>query len=642
MEYSVVFVDLIQLSQRCSMSALDHLPACSCPAHNQEPKILQNLLDGSEHKPGCHWKCSLGLQIKDEIRTDRSASVEMASIKFRQENDEDEQGNKKPSRLSSDFTYELNAQMQVYNAMTEAQSQHNKDGINLYQSILGRAWGSGAISHFLSQDSTRQNVQPQATRAEHTNHLTKDALLRRNDPMLSGRSSLLPVPSRNGLSNFSGSRHNSISKPSRSLSSSPASVASNSSSNSSQSSSSTVSSRTTPSPDFRGQSVAKLMCPKPEGQSSQREQPNRMNGYSKDFANYTREMTEKMEAEFQAKFRIGPAFPHKPPGPHHDAFHPYHRKVPVHDFLRYNQMEIPHSSFNQSGYPPDYPRNRSFSMGPSMNRIRPQIHRPRPKSLSVGQTDYETLARLAVARQLTSQRLQEESERKNNVLGPNTPHIIRDSRDETHLKTESMHLNMTRKSVIQEQHEPMDLSFKKDDDDDVPLVKQERLSNGSSMLENLLTAQGSTSRSESPTNNTTGCQPEPDCPVTLAKKNLLPASSRVSDWLDKIIHFAKSIPEFNSLPDKDKVTLLVNAWVRMLLLYMAEHDFEFAVTPSQVKSSDNDNENMEPQSSDVPTMSGVEQIQAFVQKCQFLGLDNKEYAFLRMQVLFHSGKCWMW
>ena len=133
---------------------------------------------------------------------------------------------------------------------------------------------------------------------------------------------------------------------------------------------------------------------------------------------------------------------------------------------------------------------------------------------------------------------------------------------------------------------------------------------------------------------------KPDIPitsstrVTLAKKNMFPITSRVSDWLVKIVKFSKSIPEFETLSQNDKMTLLLNSWTRLLLLYMAEQDFEFAVTPL---STDRQTPGVTPPP-DEPTMKSVENIQSFIKKCKTMTLDQKEYALLRMAVLFNAGK----
>lgn len=124
--------------------------------------------------------------------------------------------------------------------------------------------------------------------------------------------------------------------------------------------------------------------------------------------------------------------------------------------------------------------------------------------------------------------------------------------------------------------------------------------------------------------------------VTLAKKMVYPITSRVSDWLLKIVQFSKSIPEFASMSQNDKLTLLINAWTRMLLLLIAENEYEFAVTPLQTSSQSTGSSDTAP-SQDEPTMKSVERIQTFIKKCKNMSMDQKEYALMRMAVLFNAG-----
>ena len=132
--------------------------------------------------------------------------------------------------------------------------------------------------------------------------------------------------------------------------------------------------------------------------------------------------------------------------------------------------------------------------------------------------------------------------------------------------------------------------------------------------------------------------------VQLAKKNLLPVSARVSDWLDKAVRFAKSIPEFASLSNEDQTTLVLSSWARLVLLYMAEANFQFAVTPHSPRASSSGSNEFAPTSlsppptQDEPTMKSVEGVQSFIRKCQQMQVDAREYEFLRMLVLFNAGE----
>lgn len=122
--------------------------------------------------------------------------------------------------------------------------------------------------------------------------------------------------------------------------------------------------------------------------------------------------------------------------------------------------------------------------------------------------------------------------------------------------------------------------------------------------------------------------------VTLAKKNLLPISARVTEWLYKMVKFAKEIPQFVKLPNNDRLTLILNSWTRLLLMHMAENNFQFAVTPLPFSP---DHKTDEAPASNEPTMKSVESVQSFIRKCQSMNLDTSEFEYLRMLVLFNAG-----
>ena len=162
-----------------------------------------------------------------------------------------------------------------------------------------------------------------------------------------------------------------------------------------------------------------------------------------------------------------------------------------------------------------------------------------------------------------------------------------------------------------------------------------------------MTPAGRNSPCRTTANNANSCSTA--SAVTLAKKNLLPVSARVLDWLLRIVRFARALPQFATLSHHDKVTLLLNSWPRILLLYMAETDFEFAVTAAPrggaTGEKSNSNSSAKPMSTDspsldcgVPTMSSVEDIQRFIRKSQTLNLDSTEYEYMRMATLFHRGE----
>ncbi|WAR15074.1 7UP1-like protein [Mya arenaria] len=195
--------------------------------------------------------------------------------------------------------------------------------------------------------------------------------------------------------------------------------------------------------------------------------------------------------------------------------------------------------------------------------------------------------------------------------------------------------------------QPIDLSKKpaKQSSESRPCILEVMNVSKGSLLRNLLTpgARGMTSFDKQDSGRDT---PDSECykpevpitgstRVTLAKKMVYPITSRVSDWLLKIVQFSKSIPEFATMSQNDKLTLLINAWTRMLLFLMAENDSVFAVTPLRA-DSDPGAAPSKP-SPDEPTMKSVDGVQNFMRKCRNLAMDQKEYALLRMAVLFNTA-----
>jgi len=136
--------------------------------------------------------------------------------------------------------------------------------------------------------------------------------------------------------------------------------------------------------------------------------------------------------------------------------------------------------------------------------------------------------------------------------------------------------------------------------------------------------------------------------VTLAKRNLNPVKARVLERLTAMTTFALDLPEFCVLPFADQRSLLIGAMHRLLLLFMAETNLEFAVTT--IQKDDNlvmDEANVSETSAtekmrrrnEVPTMQFVESVQNFIGKCQAINIRPSEYFFMRWIILFHPSEC---
>jgi len=135
--------------------------------------------------------------------------------------------------------------------------------------------------------------------------------------------------------------------------------------------------------------------------------------------------------------------------------------------------------------------------------------------------------------------------------------------------------------------------------------------------------------------------------VTLAKKTLLPVTARVAELLKRSVEFAFSLPEFMTLSPTDRQSLLASALPRLVVLYMAEKNLQFAVTPAH----DGDHVPMDcdqllpptDRLAELPTQQFVEGVQNLIRKCQLLQINANEFFYMRMITLFHTGllACWL-
>lgn len=135
--------------------------------------------------------------------------------------------------------------------------------------------------------------------------------------------------------------------------------------------------------------------------------------------------------------------------------------------------------------------------------------------------------------------------------------------------------------------------------------------------------------------------------VVIAKKMAPVVNRKVAKWLTEIAQLAARYRDLAGLPREDWIVLLQSAVSRLLLLFMAENNFQFAVAPvaatdrRQTTASDGEagDERGRPVVSpaEIPTAGSAEDIQRFIAKCQALKVDGREYQCMRLITLFHSG-----
>lgn len=122
--------------------------------------------------------------------------------------------------------------------------------------------------------------------------------------------------------------------------------------------------------------------------------------------------------------------------------------------------------------------------------------------------------------------------------------------------------------------------------------------------------------------------------VTLAKRNLGPVMGRVSEYLNRITRFLSSQADFVKLTSDDQKCLVTDSVHRLLVLYLAESNLQFVVTPVR----EDDERPVDGSSvSEAPTMQFAETVENFISKCQALNISPSEYDLMRVMTLFHTG-----
>jgi len=223
---------------------------------------------------------------------------------------------------------------------------------------------------------------------------------------------------------------------------------------------------------------------------------------------------------------------------------------------------------------------------------------------------------------------------------PPSPGLCPEVRRKHSMGSRLAHLQPTAAELI-----PVDLSCKRSRyaDASSSAVKAENTSEPS-ILKSILTV---SSRERSNTLSVCGTrglarQAHRQQHVTLAKKTLLPVTARVAELLKRSVEFACSLPEFVSLSAADRQSLLASALPRLVVLYMAEQNLQFAVTPAHEDDHHvpMDCDHLLPLTdrlAELPTQQFVEGVQNLIRKCQLLQINANEFFYMRMITLFHTG-----
>lgn len=113
--------------------------------------------------------------------------------------------------------------------------------------------------------------------------------------------------------------------------------------------------------------------------------------------------------------------------------------------------------------------------------------------------------------------------------------------------------------------------------------------------------------------------------------------------LVKTVHFMKSLPAFNQLPQNDQFSLLQSCWAPLFILGLAQEGVNFEVidTPAdsmlkRILLNCQESSEMEREQ---PTLAGVNKLKSCLKKFWSLDLSPKEYAYLKGTIIFNPGEC---
>ncbi|XP_022089833.1 nuclear receptor subfamily 0 group B member 1-like [Acanthaster planci] len=150
-------------------------------------------------------------------------------------------------------------------------------------------------------------------------------------------------------------------------------------------------------------------------------------------------------------------------------------------------------------------------------------------------------------------------------------------------------------------------------------------------------------------------------PTVITLKHHEVICQQAAQLLLKTVDFVRNLPSCQRLCPHDRITLFQHCWAELLVLMMTQYrfhfetedvDFDFGVDSSGSSSGGNSgdpqtchhchghtSENMLLRClvalQGIPTQSDIHMMECFFSKCELMGLDDKEYAYLKMTILFN-------
>ena len=128
---------------------------------------------------------------------------------------------------------------------------------------------------------------------------------------------------------------------------------------------------------------------------------------------------------------------------------------------------------------------------------------------------------------------------------------------------------------------------------------------------------------------------------TVSKKVRLieSANQSILIYLNKVVNFALSLPNFNKLSPKDQKTLLVSATPKLLLIHIASENFQLETVEDDSEEGGVAEGVSKTKEGEGPTVEFVEGLKRFIKRCHVINVNQTEFFYLKLIALYrHSGK----
>lgn len=118
----------------------------------------------------------------------------------------------------------------------------------------------------------------------------------------------------------------------------------------------------------------------------------------------------------------------------------------------------------------------------------------------------------------------------------------------------------------------------------------------------------------------------------------------LAEWLTRSARMVRKYPVLGSIDNEDMRTLLYSSWKELVILYMAQNDFNFEVIPVKNRNivcphldKPKKRKTIARMESCLPSCRHVEQLKFIIGKLKQMNIDSKEFALLRLLMLLNTG-----